>query len=139
MPRASLNVRTSCSNALFFCSNSRTIPSRFSLPLDSSSSRCSLSMSSLVRALIARCASRSFARFLASCEGVRVETLLVPVFARKATCQASCTLDCPRGGWYSTLTFPLHRSWLVFPGSSSRRRPSHLELLVVVSICGTVG
>lgn len=52
-------------------------------------------MSSLVRALIARCASRSFARFLASCEGVRVETLLVPVTANKDKVSGRFTVDFP--------------------------------------------
>lgn len=45
----------------------------------SSISLSSLSMCSFVLARMARCASRSLARLRASCEGVRLDTLLVPV------------------------------------------------------------
>ena len=78
-PRVLRRFVTSCSRALFLRSSSWTVSSRVFRLLSSSISRSSLSMCSLVLARMARWASRSLARLRASCDGVRVDTLLVPV------------------------------------------------------------
>jgi hypothetical protein len=78
-PMLSRKRCSSVSRARLRFMRSWTVSSRFCVRRSSSSSRSKFSICSFVRARIALWASRSLARFLASCEGVKVETLLVPL------------------------------------------------------------
>ena len=83
-PVDSSSWRNSSSRALLRRIRSCTLLSRRCWLRSSSSSSSSRSMCSLVRARMARCASRSWVRLRASCDGVSVLTLRVPGFCVSA-------------------------------------------------------
>lgn len=81
----SFSLYSSSSSALFFWRSSWTVRSRLRELLRSVISRSRRSICSFVLARIARWASLSLARLRSSCEGVKLDTLLVPVWGSQVS------------------------------------------------------